>query len=88
MKQQINEIMLRIEKLGLKEHEYTQILSRLNDGELALLEQLNTLYRLTETELERLLELVKKINRQLQETFCQAKPTNTSQSFPFILAAY
>ncbi|MBF0439074.1 MAG: hypothetical protein HQL93_08125 [Magnetococcales bacterium] len=71
MKQTIQETMNKIEKLGLTEKEFTKILSRLSDAELALLEQLTAIHRLAESELRRLSVIVEKIYTQLIDTFCQ-----------------
>ncbi|MEO5331720.1 MAG: hypothetical protein H7839_06820 [Magnetococcus sp. YQC-5] len=68
MKEKITETMHKIEKLGLKEEEFQKIFKRLSDTELALLEQINALPRLAESELRRLLVIVDKIYHQLQAT--------------------
>lgn len=80
MKKQITETMHKIEKLGLKEEEYQHIFKRLSDTELALLEQINALHRLAESELRRLLAIVDKIYHQLQATL--SPPSKNSPSWP------
>jgi|SaaInl7_135m_RNA_FD_contig_31_2068490_length_344_multi_2_in_0_out_0_1 hypothetical protein len=61
MIQQINAIMNKIQNMGHSETEYSQVFRLLNDSELALLEKMEILHRLKETELNMIHALVNKI---------------------------
>ncbi len=55
--------------MGLSESQYTQVFRLLNDSELALLEKMESLHRLQETELSLINILVNKIMNMLATKF-------------------
>ncbi len=61
--------MDNIKKLGHSDEEYTQVFQLLNDAELALLEKMETLHRLQDSELSMLHILVNKIMDILSKKF-------------------
>ncbi|MBF0454302.1 MAG: hypothetical protein HQL72_05715 [Magnetococcales bacterium] len=61
--------MNKIQKMGHTELEYTQVFQLLNDSELALLEKMDMLHRLQETELNMIHALVNKIVGMLNRKF-------------------
>jgi hypothetical protein len=69
MIQKINSTLEDIQKMGLSETEYTQVFRLLNDSELALLEKMESLHRLQETELSMINILVNKIMHMLETKF-------------------
>ena len=61
--------MDNIKKMGHSDEEYTQVFQLLNDAELALLEKMESLHRLQDSELSMLHILVNKIKSILSKKF-------------------
>ncbi|MBF0447937.1 MAG: hypothetical protein HQL67_07040 [Magnetococcales bacterium] len=61
--------MEKIQKMGHSEAEYTQVFRLLNQSELALLEKMESLHRLHETELNMIHALINKIMGMLMRKF-------------------
>ncbi|MBF0194270.1 MAG: hypothetical protein HQL71_06905 [Magnetococcales bacterium] len=66
---EINVVMDNIKKLGHTDEEYTQVFQLLNDSELALLEKMESLHRMQDSELSMLHMLVNKIKAMLDKKF-------------------
>lgn len=69
MIRKINSTMNKIQSMGHSEDEYTKIFRLLNDAELALLEKMEFLHKLSEGELGKLYALVNKIMQMLVQKF-------------------
>jgi hypothetical protein len=65
----INSTMENIQKMGHSEAEYTHVFRLLNDSELALLEKMERLHALEDSELDSLYAVVNKIMNTLRAKF-------------------